>query len=158
MNHFAQRPQFQSSGPSVLDRIKAMMKARRSKNAPFWHHWHGGEGWSRCPDEGTINPLSDVSIPFLFENKYAEGTKLGANSKTKEHFARFLAHFQSLRLGGDCYASYEHPSGYSSDTFDICFQIFLFSSLFTFVGFAFLKFEKTQQSYSCSICVWGILT
>ena len=25
-----------------------MMKARRSKNAPFWHHWNGGEGWSRC--------------------------------------------------------------------------------------------------------------
>ena len=27
---------------------KAMMKAWRSKNAPFWHHWNGGEGCSRC--------------------------------------------------------------------------------------------------------------
>ena len=23
---------------------KAMMKARRNKNAPLWHHWSGGRG------------------------------------------------------------------------------------------------------------------
>ena len=28
---------------------KAMMKARRSKNAPFWHHWIGGRGGPGVP-------------------------------------------------------------------------------------------------------------
>ena len=44
---------------TILDKIKwndnpqspqTMMKARRSKSAPFWHHWNAwGEGWSRFP-------------------------------------------------------------------------------------------------------------
>jgi len=28
---------------------KAMMKARRSKSAPFWHHWNGGRGGQDVP-------------------------------------------------------------------------------------------------------------
>ena len=31
------------------NKVEAMMKARRSKNAPFWHHWIGGRGGPGFP-------------------------------------------------------------------------------------------------------------
>ena len=60
------------SGATILDRIKrnneplppkAMMKARRSKNAPFWSHWNGGRGG---PDFPFI--LSKI-VPYNFRQK-----------------------------------------------------------------------------------------
>ena len=40
---------------------KAMMKARRSKNGPFWHHWIGGRGG---PDVSFI--LSKIVVQAEF--------------------------------------------------------------------------------------------
>ena len=34
---------------SPSPQAKAVMKARRSKNAPFWHHWNGGRGGADVP-------------------------------------------------------------------------------------------------------------
>ena len=36
---------------------KAMMKARRSKNAPFWHHWNGGRGGPDVPFTGILSKI-----------------------------------------------------------------------------------------------------
>ena len=44
--------------PTILDSIKwnnyppfppkQWWRREWARNAPFWHHWNGGEGWSRC--------------------------------------------------------------------------------------------------------------
>ena len=47
---------------------KAMMKARRSKNAPFWHHWNGGRGG---PDVPVILSKIVVSSWTRFSDFYS---------------------------------------------------------------------------------------
>ena len=85
--------------PTILDRMtlnnyspfppKAMMKARRSKSASFWHHWNGG---SSGPDVPFI--LSKIVVALCYKNldklwqlvnhkwtAYASG-KLACNNKS----------------------------------------------------------------------------
>ena len=71
---------------------KAMMKVRRSKNAPFWHHWIGGRGG---PDVSFI--LSKIAILNRIKwNNYSP-------SPLKQWWWREGAktrHFGIIELGG----------------------------------------------------------
>ena len=56
---------------------KAMMKARRSKSTPFWHHWNGGRGGPGVPFilskiVGSISAaLSCLAYPPLLRGRSA---------------------------------------------------------------------------------------